>query len=134
MIVLFSILVILVIIILIGMSGFKKQYNDFFREVDREYERIGNTDLSDVPDGAYRYRYGRTPVFVDLSIHIKNHAIDTVIIHKQSSGPGYDARETVDRMLERQLVKVDVVSGATISSKCIMIAGYKALASAGDTP
>ncbi|MCK4813800.1 MAG: FMN-binding protein [Candidatus Marinimicrobia bacterium] len=35
--------------------------------------------------------------------------------------------ETIDRILAKQQPAVDVVSGATISSKCIMIATYKAL-------
>ncbi len=127
-IVLFSILLILIIIVIAGMHHFKKEYSSFFDEINHEYGRIGNVDLSEVPDGVYRYHYGRIPVYVDLSIHVKDHAIDSIVIHEQSSGPGYEARETVDRMLRQQQMKVDAVTGATISSKCIMIAGYKALA------
>ncbi|MDZ7795910.1 MAG: FMN-binding protein [Candidatus Marinimicrobia bacterium] len=127
MIILLSILVIFMIIIILGMVNFKKQYSSFFNEINREYERIENIDPADIPDGVYRYHYGRVPVYVDLSLHVKDQVIDTIIIHKQSSGPGYEAHETIDRILKDQKLKVDAVSGATISSKCIMVASYKAL-------
>jgi len=46
---------------------------------------------------------------------------------EQQSGPGYGALEILDRIVEGQSPRVDVVSGASGSSKAIMIAVYRAL-------
>jgi uncharacterized protein with FMN-binding domain len=126
-IILLSILMILLLLVIGGLLHFKKEYTAYFEEIDRRYEQLSQIDLSEIPDGEYRAKYGQIPVYADLSVRIRDHAIDTIIINKQSSGPGYEALETLDRILRKQQVKVDAVSGATISSKCIMIAVHEAL-------
>ena len=49
---------------------------------------------------------------------------------KQDCGPGYEALDTIDRIIEAQSPKVDTTSGATGSSLCIQAAVYRALNSA----
>jgi uncharacterized protein with FMN-binding domain len=71
--------------------------------------------------------FGSIPVTVDLDVTVKEHRIENVTIKKQSSGKGYEATETTQRIVNAQNPKVDVVTGATLSSKCIMVAAYKAL-------
>ncbi|MGB7055012.1 MAG: FMN-binding protein [bacterium] len=51
---------------------------------------------------------------------------------EQRSGPGYEALETIDRIIGAQSPNVDVVSGATGSSKSIMIAVQNALTRKND--
>ncbi len=46
---------------------------------------------------------------------------------QKSTGPDHEALDTIDRILEKQQCKVDVVTGATTSSKVIMVATYWAL-------
>lgn len=127
MIILLSIVLILVLIIVAGLQHFRNEYKSFFEEVDKQYETISNINLDSIPDGVYREKYGKIPVYVDLSVSIVDHRIDTIIINKQSSGPGYEALDMIKRIINKQKVRVDAVSGATISSKCIMIAADKAL-------
>ena len=123
-------LAILFVIILIALGGiltFNKQFKVLLEDVDNEYASIEQIDMTNIQDGEYSYRFGKIPVFVDLKVNVKDHAIESITIKEQSSGPGYDARETIDHILSKQQPKVDVVTGATISSKVIMIAVYKAL-------
>jgi uncharacterized protein with FMN-binding domain len=126
-IILFGILLILIVVVVAGVLGFKQQFESLLEDIDREYAAMGTLDLSEIPDGTYSYRFGKIPVFADLSVHVKEHVITDITMNEQSSGPGYDALETLDRIIEKQQTKVDVVTGATHSSKCIMIATYKAL-------
>ncbi len=100
------------------------------KEIEAEYVRIGPVNLAEIPDGVYNGSSGSIPVFVNLDITIRKHRIEEILIVKQRSGKGYQARETVDRIRAAQQPKVDAITGATLSSKCIMVAASNALASA----
>jgi len=126
-IILFSTLIILIVVVIAGIFGFKQQFESLLVDIDREYAALAKVDLSAIPDGVYSYCFGKIPVYADLSVHVKDHVITGITMNEQSSGPGYDARETMDRIIKKQQAEVDVVTGATFSSKCIMIATYKAL-------
>ena len=121
------IVAVLVLVLLAGVLAFNKQYNELLKEVDTEFAIMEKIDMSKIENGEYNYRFGKIPVFIDLTVVVKDHKIESVIIQEQSSGPGYDALETIDRILSKQQAKVDVVSGASTSSKVIMIATHKAL-------
>ncbi len=105
--------------------------NSVMSEIEIEHAKIGDIALAGVADGVYRGTCGSIPVFVDLEVAVKDHAIQSVSINKQRCGKGYNAKDITKRIVEAQKVRVDGVSGATISSKCIMIAAYRALKSAG---
>lgn len=51
-------------------------------------------------------------------------AVDVV---EQEASPGYEVRETVERIEAAQSPRVAAVSGATWSSRSIMITVYRAL-------
>ena len=121
------VIVIVVAIAFIGILGFKNQYDKLIKDVDREYAALENVDLSDINDGEYSCRFGNIPVIADVRVIVKDHRITSITMVEQSSGPGYEALETIDRILIKQQPKVDVVTGATTSSKVIMIAVKKAL-------
>ena len=122
-----AILIVIIIIAVVGILSFNKQYKALLEDVDKEYALIEKIDMMEIQDGEYSYRFGKIPVVVDLKVIVKDHAITSITMNEQSSGPGYEALETIDRILLKQEVKVDAVSGATTSSKVIMIAAYKAL-------
>ncbi|RKY56043.1 MAG: FMN-binding protein [Candidatus Neomarinimicrobiota bacterium] len=122
-----AIIIVMIIITVAGIFTFKKQYKELLKDINREYTLIEKIDMTNIQDGEYNYRFGKIPVLVDLKVNVKDHAIKSITIKEQSSGPGYEALETIDRILSKQDVKVDAVSGATTSSKVIMIATYKAL-------
>lgn len=122
---LLKILVIVIGILIIGGGLFKIRYDRMVR-VFRE-EEVGTVDLQQIEDGVYPGNFGDFLVSVTLDVTVSDNRITDIEIVEQHCGPGYNAEETVDRILEAQSPYVDAVSGATGSSRCIMIAVYKAL-------
>jgi uncharacterized protein with FMN-binding domain len=88
---------------------------------------IEDVDLTQIADGVYSGEFGDFLVDVKLEVTIKAHQITGINIVDQRSGPGYEAREVVDRIIVAQSPKVHAVTGATGSSRCIMIAVQRAL-------
>ncbi|MGD9379779.1 MAG: FMN-binding protein [candidate division WOR-3 bacterium] len=88
---------------------------------------IEDVDLTQIEDGVYAGEFGEFLVDVKLEVTVMDHEITGIEIIEQRAGPGYEALETIDRIVEAQSPNVDVVSGATGSSKSIMIAVQKAL-------
>ncbi|MEA2077576.1 MAG: FMN-binding protein [Candidatus Marinimicrobia bacterium] len=127
LIIFLSVIIVIAIITFVGILSFNKQYKALMEDVDKEYAAIEKIDLSQIEDGEYNYRFGKIPVFADVKVIVDDHNIVSITMSEQSSGPGHEALETIDRILLKQEVKVDAVTGATTSSKVIMIATYKAL-------
>ena len=88
---------------------------------------IQDVDLSQIKDGVYAGEFGEFLVDVKLEVTVQDHQMTKIEIIAQRSGPGYEALATIDRIIEAQSPNVDVVSGATGSSKSIMLAVQKAL-------
>ncbi len=88
---------------------------------------IEDVDLSQIEDGVYAGEFGDFLVDVKLEVTVQDHKIKDIEITEQRSSPDHEARETIDRIIEAQSPKVDVVTGATGSSKSIMMAVQKAL-------
>lgn len=120
---------VLVLILLIGVLQFNKQYKELLNEVEIEYALIDTIDMSQIKDGVYSAQFGKIPVSIDLQVVVKDHKIQKVKVLEQSSGPDHEALETIDRIIGAQQCKVDAITGATTSSKVIMVAVYRALTS-----
>ena len=88
---------------------------------------IEDVNLTQIEDGVYAGEFGEFLVHVKLEVTVMDHQITGIEVIEQKCGPGYEALETVDRIVDAQSPKVDVVSGATGSSKSIMIAVQNAL-------
>ena len=86
-----------------------------------ENVQIEEVDLSKVDDGVYKETYmynegmGATVV-----VTVIDHEIDTIVIQEHRTGLGKKAEAIVDRVIEEQSLQVDVISGATGSSKIIL--------------
>jgi len=91
-----------------------------------DYE-LTNIDLSQVEDGVYPGRFSEFLVMTDLEVTVTDHRITSIKMLDQRCGKGYEALETFDRIIQAQSPKVDVVTGATGSSLCIMISVQRAL-------
>jgi uncharacterized protein with FMN-binding domain len=111
-------------ILLIAIAFFFR-YRQMARTID--HEQITDIDLTSIEDGIYTGEYGEFLIFVKVTVAVRNRRITKIDIIDQRAGPGYEALETLDRILGKQSPDVDVVSGATSSSKCIMIAVRNAL-------
>ena len=87
-------------------------------------------DLTLLNDGVYRgvHDLSGVPVKVTLDVVIKSKKIENInIIEHKSSRIGKKAEGITVRVIEAQNLEVDVISGATASSKAILKAIENAL-------
>lgn len=121
------------VLLIAGLTAygvFKSRYRTMVENTETAFQAMGATDPATLADGTYRGSFGEFLASVDLEVTVKDGRIDAITITDQKCGKGYEARETVDRIIAAQSPRVDAVSGATGSSKCIMIAAHRALAKA----
>ena len=85
-------------------------------------------DLSQVSDGTYRgnYKASGVPVKVSLEVSVQNKKIINILEHT-GSNIGKRAERIIDQIINLQSLDVDVVTGATVSSKAILKAVENAL-------
>ena len=88
---------------------------------------IHNVDLSKIEDGTYNGSYGNQPVYVKLSVVVKDKKIESINIIKHDNGKGKPAEKIINDVIEKQSLEVDTISGATYSSKVILLAINDAL-------
>ena len=88
---------------------------------------IEEVDLSSLADGSYIGSYRKFPIEVKVEVKIVDHHIAEIIILKHVSGKGQPAEGVIDDILTSQSLEVDLVAGATYSSKIILLAIYNAL-------
>lgn len=83
-------------------------------------KKVDTLYLSHLDDGIYEGEYTLKPVSVKLSVEVKNSKIININILKHDKGLGGKAEKITDDVIDTQSLDVDVVSGATVSSKCIL--------------
>jgi uncharacterized protein with FMN-binding domain len=88
---------------------------------------IGTIDLNTIPNGTYTGAYASFPVSVTLEVTILDHEITKITILKHDNGQGKPAEAIAEDVIEAQSLQVDVISGATYSSKVILKALENAL-------
>ncbi len=88
---------------------------------------VSMPDLSDIPDGDYIGEYSITPVHVKVEVSVSNHQITNIIILQHDNGLGSTAESIVNDVIKEQSLDIDAVSGATVSSKCILKAVENAI-------
>ena len=118
----------ILLIILISTGGgywFFKKYQHMvstFQSLE-----IKNIDLTKLRDGVYSGEFKEFLVGVKADVTLTQNRITEVRISRQRCGKGYEASDTLNRIMKAQSPAVDAVSGATASSKAIMAAVEKAL-------
>lgn len=117
----------LVLLIIIGITGFIliQRMNENLDEV--VLIPIETPDLSLINDGVYEGSYQATPIDVMVKVTISNHQITDIEITKHVNGMGGDGENVIDDVILNQNLDVDLVSGATYSSKVILLAIMDAL-------
>lgn len=88
---------------------------------------IKSVDLKKVSDGSYTGEYKAGPVLAIVSVNVKNNKISDVRIVKHECGLGKKAEKITNEIQKSQSLNVDVISGATLSSKVILKAAETAL-------
>ncbi|MCU6761755.1 Predicted NADH:ubiquinone oxidoreductase%2C subunit RnfG [uncultured Roseburia sp.] len=107
----FCLLLLVFIFVQILSHRIVKQANDI---------AINDIDLSSVENGEYIGEYAITPVYAKVKISVKNQEIVDIQILEHNNGLGTSAEKIVDKVLENQSLDIDAVSGATVSSRCIL--------------
>lgn len=81
---------------------------------------LKDISLEKVKDGTYTGSYELGPCAAISEIIIKDHRIIDIRLLKHEYGLGKKAKAILNDVVEEQSLKVDTVSGATISSKVIL--------------
>jgi uncharacterized protein with FMN-binding domain len=97
------------------------------KAINEAWARVGPVDLAKVPDGVYKDAFGDFVVSAEVETIVKAGRIVSVVVTKQPSGPGHKAEALPACIVERQSPKVDLVAGASASSKTIMVAVFRSL-------
>jgi uncharacterized protein with FMN-binding domain len=84
-------------------------------------------DLTAIEDGSYTGQYTVGPVFAKVSVGVAAGRITSFTILEHRTGKGQAAEVLASRVVEKQTLDLDAVSGATYSSKAILKAGQAAL-------
>jgi len=114
-------LFILVVIVSVSLAFVQAQLDKL------KATELQSLDLSRVQNGTYEGSYTAFPVSVKLTVTVKDHAISSITILKHDNGQGKPAEVILSDVIEQQSLQVDVISGATYSSKVILLAIQDAL-------
>lgn len=118
---------IILVLVIIGVGGLMYRLVNMAHRIEGTLDKTQVVSLAKVADGTYAGNYGDFLNTVSLEVTVKKHKIEKITIIDQKCGPGYGALDTVNRIIKAQSPKVDAVTGASSSSRVIMIAVNKAL-------
>ncbi|MDD3902928.1 MAG: FMN-binding protein [Sphaerochaeta sp.] len=81
---------------------------------------ITDVDFSQLKNGTYKGSYAVFPVDVEVEVEVSDAEIQTIQIVKHRNGQGKPAEIIPSLVVKNQSLDVDVISGATYSSKAIL--------------
>ena len=117
--------IILVCVTLFVFIGVKVVLNVLVNDVNSI--TVLSPDLANISDGMYVGEYSVTPVRVKVEVFVTEHKITDIKIIEHENGLGSKAEKIVNDVISEQSLEVDAVSGATVSSKCILKAVENAI-------
>ncbi|HHX76799.1 MAG TPA: FMN-binding protein [Firmicutes bacterium] len=91
---------------------------------------VAEVDVAEIPDGVYRGSFSFFPVSAEVEVTVANHAISGIKLLEHMHARGAAAEVIVEKVKDAQSLEVDLVSGATFSSKVILKAIEDALVEA----
>ena len=89
--------------------------------------QINEVDVSAVSDGVYAAEVDAGMIRVALEVTVKDHKIMKIDLLQHQNGQGDAANAVTGTIVQEQRIGVDVVSGATLSSRVIQKAVENAL-------
>lgn len=119
-----TVLVVIVVVIFAAV-GLKSYIESNLEQLADE--KIANIDLSNIEDGIYSGSYKVFPVAAEVKVTVSNHMITKIELVKHQNGQGSSAETIPDKVVEAQTLEIDIVTGATYSSKVILKAIENAL-------
>ncbi|MDO5688959.1 MAG: FMN-binding protein [Tissierellia bacterium] len=88
---------------------------------------VDRRSLMGTPTGTYLGSFETGPVMVKVQVISDGNRITEIDILEHQQGLGMKAEEITSRIIDEQSLLVDTISGATVSSKCIIKAVEDAL-------
>ena len=86
-------------------------------------ETLSNIDFSNYGDGIYQgLYYYKDQIGAKVEVYLSDGKVEEIILIEHVYGLGGKAESIVDRVILEQTVEVDYISGATTSSKVILLA------------
>lgn len=125
-----KVIIILSCIVVFLLLGILVIFNQSIEKA--KYLVVNDVDLSQIKDGQYIGEYSIFPVYAEVEVTIKNHDIKKIQVLKHDNGLGSNAEIIKEYIIKQQSLNVDTISGATVSSKCIMKAVEYAILNGGD--
>ncbi len=88
---------------------------------------IDNAAFSTLRDGVFQGEYNAFPIEVVVDVTVKDQQINHIDLVKHVNGQGAAGKDVLEEVIAAQSLHVDLVSGATYSSKVILLAVEDAL-------
>jgi len=120
---------ILVLIFLAAQVALKQIESNLNALVDLE---LADIDLAQTEDGVYSGSYSALPVKAEVEVKLENHKIVSIELIEHVHGQGANAEILPEIVVQAQSLDVDLVAGATYSSKVILKAIEDALMKAAE--
>ncbi|MEA3488959.1 MAG: FMN-binding protein [Candidatus Omnitrophota bacterium] len=116
----------IVVLVLLGLGAFAGYM--FYSEKQVMNMEIGDVDLSRVPDGEYKGKCDYMIFTCRAEVSVRNHRITGIKLFEDRDSKWVEQAKGVARdVLREQSLKVDTVTGATITSKAFLKAIRNAL-------
>lgn len=116
--------IILLVVAVVGVAFFlrfaKYQY-------DIQHIEVEPVAFSELEDGTYHGKFDLFLVKTEITAEVEDGKLIEFVLDKHVNGHGEPAEPIIERVLEKQSMEVDMVSGATASSKAILKALEDAL-------
>lgn len=122
-------LIVLVLIFLAAQVAMKKIENNLSALMALEMAEI---DLNQTMDGVYTGSYSAVPVEAEVQVELENHRIVSIELIEHKHGQGANAEILPEIVVQAQTLDVDLVAGASYSSKVILKAIEDALLQAAE--
>jgi uncharacterized protein with FMN-binding domain len=108
----------------------------FMSQTNKNLEALSGIQVEDyniaaIPDGMYKGSFKSFPVEAEVAVTVADGKITDIELIKHTNGKGAAAESIPEAVVEKQTLQVDTVSGATYSSKVILLAIETALKNAG---
>ena len=113
----------IVLLLFLGMFAMTKMVRSSYHELDS----VPVTELADVADGEYEGMAETPLVKVTVNVIVSDHKITDIQLLRHVNGKGESAESMIPEMISQNTSEVDVVTGATMSSKTIRSAVRNAL-------
>lgn len=118
-----KLLVVILLIIIIMVISCQVMANSTLKSVDSK----PIIDCNDVKDGTYFGKEETSLVSVEVNVTVKDKRIVDIALLRHDNGKGKKAEAMIDKMIKQNTSEVEIVSGATLSSKVIRSAVRDAL-------